>query len=84
MPPPPPWVPILHDVTGVVSLAGSAFLLLGVVGGALSPRLKAIRKPLVVTGLVLWALCLVAGWRRVWRPIRWLLPVAAANSSSRQ
>lgn len=61
MPPPPPWVPILHDVTGVVSLAGSAFLLLGVVGGALSLRLKAIRKPLVVTGMVLLGLCLVAG-----------------------
>jgi MFS family permease len=60
MPPAPPWIPILHDVTAVVSLAGAAFLLLGVVGGALSPRLKAIRKPLVVTGLVLWGLCLVA------------------------
>jgi MFS family permease len=60
MPPPPPWIAHLRDATQVISFAGFAFLLFGLIGGALSSRLKEIRRPLVITGLVLLGVCLVA------------------------
>jgi hypothetical protein len=60
MPPPPPWIAHLREATQVISVAGFLFLLFGLVGGAFSPRLKEIRRPLVVTGLVLLGVVLVA------------------------
>lgn len=60
MPPPPAWIEPLRDLTRVVSFAGFAFLLFGLIGGAVSPRLKEIRRPLVISGLVLLGVCVVA------------------------
>ena len=58
---PPPWVPMLMDVTQAISLAGFAFLFLALVGSAFSPQLKKIKRVLLTIGLVLLAVCFVAG-----------------------
>ena len=61
MPPPPPWVSIVRDVTQLASLIGLACLLLGLVGSMFSPRLKEMKRLLVTIGVGLLAACFVAG-----------------------